>query len=83
MTLSNKNSTFNWSSTYKDPIYEILIFCDALMKSYAAVVYFCVTGHNNIQTNLMFSKMRITPVMSRKKQTRKKCKELLAVLIGV
>ena len=73
----------------QDPIYEVLIFCDASMKSYAAVVYLRVISHNNIWTNLMFSKMRLTPVMS-KKQTRKKCKditlprlELLAVLIEV
>ena len=32
------------------------------MKSYAAVVYLHVNGHNNIQTNLMFSKMHLTPV---------------------
>ena len=58
----------------QDPIYKVLIFCDASMKSYAAVVYLRVIGHNNIWTNLVFSKMRLTPVMSKKKQTRKKCK---------
>ena len=33
----------------------LAIICDASMKLYALVVYLCVTGHNNIQTNLMFS----------------------------
>ena len=85
-----KISRFIGVAHTQDPIYEVLIFCDASMKSYAAVVYLRVIGHNNIQTNLVFSKMRLTPVMSKKKQTRKKCKditlprlELLAVLIGV
>ena len=78
---------FIGTACIQDPTYEVLIFCDASMKSYAAAVYLRVIGHNNIQTNLMFSKMRLTPVMSGK---GKKCKditlphlELLAVLIGV
>ena len=78
---------FIGTACIQDPTYEVFIFCDASMKSYAAAVYLHVIGHNNIQTNLMFSKMRLTPVMSGK---GKKCKditlprlELLAVLIGV
>ena len=62
-------------------------FCDASMKLYAAAVYLRVIGHNNIQINLMFSKMRLTPVMSGKgkkcKDITLPCLELLAVLIGV
>ena len=40
----------------QDPVYEILVFCVASMKSYAAVVYLRVIGQHSIQTNLIFSK---------------------------
>ena len=74
----------------QDPVHEVLIFCDASIKSYAAVVYIRIISQHGIQSNLMFSKMRLAPVTSSRGQKGKKCKditlprlELLAVLIGV
>ena len=34
----------------QDPVHEVLIFCDASIKSYAAVVYICVISQHGIQT---------------------------------
>ena len=52
--------------------------------------YLHVIGQHNIQTNLIFSKMRLIPVILKKKQRKIICKDitlprlgLLAVLIGV
>ena len=60
----------------QDPVHEVLVFCDASIKSYAAVVYIRVISQHGIQSNLMFSKMRLAPVTSSRGQKGKKCKDI-------
>ena len=68
--------------------YQILTFCDASAKSYAAAVYLRVASQELVQVDLVFSKMRLVPCDVRKKRKPKLKKlslprlELLAVLIG-
>jgi len=67
--------------------YQILTFCDALNKSYAAAVYLRVVSGDSIQVNLLFSKMRLAPCNVRKKKPQQRLAslprlELLAVVIG-
>ena len=68
--------------------YQILTFCDASAKSYAATVYLRVASQELVQVNLVFSKMRLAPCDVRKKRKPKLKQfslprlELLAVLIG-
>ena len=68
--------------------YQILTFCDASAKSYAAVVYLRVVSQGLVQVNLVFSKMRLAPCdIEKKRKTKSKQLslprlELLAVLIG-
>jgi len=61
------------------------VFCDASMKSYAAVVYLRVEKQSSVRVNLIFSKMRL---VSKNNNTLKKDLtlprlELLAVNIGI
>ena len=68
--------------------YQILTFCDASAKSYAAAVYLRVVSQGLVQVNLVFSKMRLAPCDIEKKRKNKSKQlslprlELLAVLIG-
>ena len=68
--------------------YQILTFCDASAKSYAAAVYLRVVSQGLVQVNLVFSKMRLAPCdiekkrKTKSKQLRLPRLELLAVLIG-
>jgi len=45
-----------------DPVFEVLVFCDASMKSYATAVYLHVVTHSGAHVNLVFSKMRLAPI---------------------
>ena len=65
--------------------YQLLIFCDASVKAYAAVVYLRFKDGTNFQTNLLFAKMRLVPVgrKSSLKHLTIPRLELLAMLIGV
>jgi len=71
------------------PVYDLLVFCDASIRSYATVIYLRVTTHLSTYSNLVFSKMRLAPVVSSRKKPKKSGQitlprlELLAVLIGV
>ena len=68
--------------------YQILTFCDASAKSYAAAVYLRAASQELVQVNLVFSKMRLAPCDVGKKRKPKFKQlslprlELLAVLIG-
>ena len=65
--------------------YQLLIFCDASVKAYAAVVYLRFKDGTNFQTNLLFAKMRLVPVgrKSSLKHLTIPRLELLAMLIDV
>ena len=72
-------------STDESAIYQLLVFCDASMKAYAASVYLRIKEKTGIKTHLIFSKMRLVPVnkgKGRKELTIPRL-ELLAVLIGI
>ena len=65
--------------------YQLLAFCDALVKAYAASVYLRIKEDTGIKTHLVFSKMRLAPV-NRGKNKRELTiprLELLAVVIGI
>ena len=66
-------------------IYQLLVFCDSSMKTYAASVYLRIKEKTRIKTHLMFSKMRLVPVNKGKgrKELTIPHLELLAVLIGI
>jgi len=73
-----------------DSIFQVLVFCDASTRSYGAAVYLHVISPSGVFTNLVFCKMRITPVVSEKKRRGQELDEislprleLLGVLIGV
>ena len=76
----------SWKDT--NVSYQILTFCDASAKSYAAAVYLRAETKDSIQNNLVFSKMRLAPCdLGKKRKTKAKQLslprlELLAVLIG-
>ena len=76
----------SWKDT--NVSYQILMFCDASAKSYAAAVYLRAETKDSIQNNLVFSKMRLAPCdLGKKRKTKAKQLslprlELLAVLIG-
>ena len=46
-----------------DPIFEVLVFCDASMKAYATAVYLRVLTRYDTYVHLVFSKMRLAPVV--------------------
>jgi len=68
-----------------DPVFEVLVFCDASMKSYATAVYLRAVTHSGAHVNLVFSKMRLTPIGITKNTTENTLPwlELLGVLIRV
>ena len=72
-------------STDESAIYQLLVFCDASMKAYAASVYLRIKEKTGIKTHLLFSKMRLVPVNEGKgrKELTIPHLELLAVLIGI
>ena len=49
----------------KDSIYQLLVFCDASTKSYAATVYLRIVSSKSIRVNLIYSKMRLAPLDSK------------------
>ena len=65
--------------------YKLLVFCDASMKSYAAVVYLRVEKQSSVRVNLIFSKMRLVSKSTNKlkKDLTLPRLELLAVNIGI
>ena len=65
--------------------YKLLVFCDASMKSYAAVVYLRVEKQGSVSVNLFFSKMRLATKSTNKlkKDLTLRRLELLAVNIGI
>ena len=72
-------------STDESAIYQLLVFCDASMKAYAASVYLRIKEKTEIKTHLIFSRMRLVPVNKGKgrKELTIPWLELLAVLIGI
>ena len=73
-----------------DMVFEVLVFCDASIKSYATTVYLRVITGCGTFVNLVFSKMRLAPSSTGKKKNAKNSGEitlprleLLGVLIGV
>ena len=56
----------------QDPFYEILVFCDASINSYPAIVHLHVIDQCGIQTNVIFPKLHLIPLTSGKEQNRKK-----------
>jgi len=72
----------------QDAVFEIFTFCDASAKSYATTVYLRVVCQHSIRVNLIFSKMRLTPLGNKGKKHAKVKPlslprlELLAVLVG-
>ena len=66
---------------------QLLVFCDASIMCYATAVYLRVLDGTTVETNLVFSKMRLVPIGKGKSKQLKKLTiprlELLAVLIGV
>ena len=76
----------------KDSHCQVVVFNDASIKSYAAAVYLLVKNGESIEVNLVFSKMRLTPIQSAvaNEEHQKKGKkltlprlELLSTVIGV
>ena len=45
-----------------DSVYQVLVFCDASTKSYAAAVYLRIVGSESVRVNLVYSKMRLAPL---------------------
>ena len=72
-----------------DSVYQLLVFCDASTKSYAATVYSRIVSSTSIRVNLVYSKMGPAPLDSRnqckhgRKQVTLPRLELLAVVTGV
>ena len=68
--------------------YQILTFCDASAKSYAAAVHLRAVYGNTVRAHLIFAKMRLPPLDNKRKRgnTLKHISiprlELLALLIG-
>jgi len=46
--------------------YELVVFCDASKKAYATVIYLRVEYQDKVKVNLVFSKMRLVSVNTRK-----------------
>ena len=76
----------------KDSHCQVVVCNDASLKSYAAAVYLLVKNGEIIEVNLVFSKMRLTPIQSAvaNEEHQKKGKELtlprlelLSTVIGV
>ena len=73
----------------KDSIYQLLVFCDASTKLYAATVYLRIVNSKSIRVNLVYFKMRLAPLDSKnqcrhgRKQVTLPRLELLAVVIGI
>ena len=69
----------------KSATYQLLVFCDASIKAYAASVYLRIKDEAGVKTHLMFSKMRLVPMNKgeRRKELTIPRLELLAVLIGI
>ena len=51
-----------------DSVLQVLVFCDASTESYGAAMYLRVVSPCGIFTNLVFCKVRLTPVVSKKKK---------------
>jgi len=72
----------------QDAVFQIFTFCDASAKSYATTVYLRVVCQHAVMVNLIFSKMRLSPLGNKKKKgvnvkpLSLPRLELLAVLIG-
>ena len=72
----------------EDVSYQILTFCDASAKSYAAAVYLRAVYGNTVQAHSIFAKMRLSPLDNKRKRgnTLKHISiprlELMALLIG-
>ena len=70
----------------KGGVCQLLVFCDASMSCYATTVYLRIVDGANIQTNLMFSKVRLVPTGKGKSKQGKELTiphlKLLPVLIG-
>ena len=65
---------------------QLLIFCDASIMCYATTVYLRVLDGTAVETNLVFSRMRLVPTGKGKSKLKKLTiprLELLAVVIGV
>ena len=96
-----RNLTVDWQKLYtlqipryigqsdKDVRYQLIVFCDASAKAYAAAVYLRTVNKHLAKTNLVFSKLRLAPLNSKKHSKVEQGQislprlELLAVLIGV
>lgn len=69
-----------------DSICQLIVFCDASAKAYAATVYLRIVNRESVQVNLVFSKLRLAPLETKRlgkgKVTLPRL-ELLAVVIGV
>ena len=67
-----------------DCTFQLLVFCDASAKAYAAVVYLKCERNGASQIQLMYSKSRLAPVDTKtKKKVSLPRLELLGLLIGV
>ena len=69
-----------------ESIYQLLVFCDASAKAYAATVYLRIVNRESVKVNLAFSKLRLAPLETKhhgKGQVTLSRLELLAVVIGV
>ena len=71
-----------------DASYQLVVFCDASVKAYAAAVYLRIVSDESIKVNLIFSKLRLAPLdanhyRNARRQVTIPRLELLAVLIGM
>lgn len=69
-------------------VYDLVVFCDASKKAYATEIYLSIEYQDSAKVNLVYSKLRLVSVDTRKGEGPKKeitlpCLELLAVTIGV
>ena len=68
----------------KDSIYQLLTFCDASTKSYAATVYLRIVSSKSFRVNLLYSKGRLAPLDSKiNASIEGNMWSLLAAVIGV
>ena len=75
-------------SRNEDSTYQLVAFTDASQTAYGAAIYLLVTTPTETQANLVFSKMRLTPIKQGKKRPEianisLPRLELLGVLVGV
>ena len=73
-------------STLKGCAYQLIAFTDALQLAYGAAVYLRSINGYEVQSHLIFTKMRLMPIRMNKKSTEETvslpCLELLGVLLG-